>query len=576
MNLFKKHFKPHIMKTLSILITGLSFILTITCSAIDNPGSQAKTSAATSTSAFQVKCSPELIDLATLWSTEFGKQNPAQLVHVEALSQKVATSGNDLYLVSENEAAAFDNTSNRKLVVGRDAIVLIMNSANPYIKELNLQGISKDDLGKSIVESGNLSWSSILNNECSGPMHLYFLDRKDIKSAIAGFTMVVPINIKGTTIPGTEELMSIMKKDNYAIGICSLDDVRDAASGELKQGISLIPIDKNGNGRMDKFENIYDNLQAFSRGVWIGKYPAALCESIYAIIPITADNKNENASSFISWILSEGQQFLDQTGYAPLAASEIKSNLDALTQTSGPVLETQQANAIPVWLIVLSSFILIGMILLIIVWAFGRKSSKAVGEEITFTSVLGEQSITAPKGLYFDKTHTWAFLEKDGFVRVGIDDFLQHLTGTITRIKMKEPGDKIRKGEQIMTIMHEGKQLDIYAPVSGTIRNCNQTLLTDSSIMNVAPYADGWVYTIEPKNWIREIQFMFLGDQYQEWIKNEFGRLRDFFAVSVRSNQAMYAQVILQDGGELTDNILKDMGPEVWEDFQNRFLDTSR
>ena len=92
-------------------------------------------------------------------------------------------------------------------------------------------------------------------------------------------------------------------------------------------------------------------------------------------------------------------------------------------------------------------------------------------------------------------------------VKVGIDDFLQHITGTLTRIKMKEPGEKIRKGEKILTIIRDGKQLNIYSPVSGIIREKNQRLLTDSSIINSSPYSEGWVYMLEPKNWVRETQF---------------------------------------------------------------------
>jgi hypothetical protein len=94
--------------------------------------------------------------------------------------------------------------------------------------------------------------------------------------------------------------------------------------------------------------------------------------------------------------------------------------------------------------------------------------------------------------------------------------------------------------------------------------------------MNSSPFTDGWVYLIEPKNWLREIQFLSMGENYQEWLQAEFTRLKDFFAASVRSNTAVYAHIILQDGGELTDNVLADLEPEVWEDFQTKFIDTSK
>jgi len=65
-------------------------------------------------------------------------------------------------------------------------------------------------------------------------------------------------------------------------------------------------------------------------------------------------------------------------------------------------------------------------------------------------------------------------------------------------------------------------------------------------------------------------------DKYKEWLQDEFVRMRDFLALSANSNTVVYQQVVLQDGGELKDNVLADLGPEVWEDFQTRFIDTSK
>jgi glycine cleavage system H lipoate-binding protein len=167
-------------------------------------------------------------------------------------------------------------------------------------------------------------------------------------------------------------------------------------------------------------------------------------------------------------------------------------------------------------------------------------------------------------------------MEKDGIIRVGIDDFLQHITGSITRIMMREPGEFVRRGEKMLTLIKDGKQLNLYAPVSGTIKSQNTFLKKDSSRINTSPFTDGWVYLVEPKNWLREIQFMLMGEKYREWLRDEFIRLRNFFEASVKSNNAVYNHVVLQDGGELKDNILADLGPEVWEEFQSNFIDPSR
>ncbi len=192
------------------------------------------------------------------------------------------------------------------------------------------------------------------------------------------------------------------------------------------------------------------------------------------------------------------------------------------------------------------------------------------------TPAFTTEIVPGPEGLYYDKTHTWTFLEKDGHIRVGIDDFLQHATGTITRVIMKEPGETLRRGEKILTLTKFGKQLNLYSPVSGTIKARNVNLQENSSLVNTSPFADGWVYLVEPKNWLRELQFMMMAEKHREWLKDEYARLRNFFEGALKTQHATFEFAVLQDGGELRDNLLADLGPEVWEEFQKHFIDPSR
>ena len=83
---------------------------------------------------------------------------------------------------------------------------------------------------------------------------------------------------------------------------------------------------------------------------------------------------------------------------------------------------------------------------------------------------------------------------------------------------MKSPGKKVKKGEQILSIIQNGKQLNLYSPVSGTIVEQNEALDTNSSSLNSSPYNEGWVYRIEPSNWSRESQLLFMADKQREFI----------------------------------------------------------
>jgi hypothetical protein len=139
---------------------------------------------------------------------------------------------------------------------------------------------------------------------------------------------------------------------------------------------------------------------------------------------------------------------------------------------------------------------------------------------------------------------------------------------------MKNPGQKIKKGDLLFSIIQSGKQLSLYAPVSGIIKKQNEALITNSNILNSSPYSDGWVYMIEPTNWYKEIQLLDVAGKYKNWLDTEFSRVKDFLAMTLKPTSLEYSHVVLQDGGSLKEGILADFGPEIWEDFQTNFLDT--
>ncbi len=572
----KTNLNNYIMKTFSFFIIGLS-LLFFCDKGLCNSNADGQTGSPSNSSAvntLNVLSSPELNNLATNWAVEFGKANPNLKVTIKDLTKNQAIESNTLSFISDLNQELIDDETKWKMVIGRDAVVPIINAKNPLLNEIYRLGISTEKLAQLLVNPEKQNWKSLVSSDQNSPIHYYIVDNPAIKTAVHNFAKMNS-NVNSTVLVATaEELLSTIQKDIYAIGFCKLTDVRDSKTKDFLANIKLLPIDKNKNGRLDSFENIYTNIDAFTRGVWIGKHPKALCGNIYAIA--AAKPKDKNTLNFLSWINTDGQKYLKSNGYSDLASIEKKANLNLLANPEMLVDQPEKPLMSHTWLIVIVAFSAAVIILTGAMRYAKNKKSNEMDEEIEITPVFNENSILAPKGIYFDKSHTWAFMQQDGNVKIGLDDFLQHVTGSITRIKMKEPGEKVRKGEKILTIVQNGKQLNISSPISGIIREQNQTLASNSFLLNSAPYSEGWVYLIEPKNWLREIQFLFMAEKYKEWLQDEFIRLKDFFAASIRSNTNVYAHVILQDGGELTDNVLADLGPEVWEDFQCNFIDTSK
>jgi glycine cleavage system H lipoate-binding protein/ABC-type phosphate transport system substrate-binding protein len=564
--------KTNVMKTQMLLFACLSILFFGT----DFSKTMANTGDPASGTTITLSSTPGLYPLAKQWAQSYSDQHSAAGIHVvllEASANPDAEHPTDLIMVEDFYFSGKADDPAWKMVVGHEAIVPVISASNPFLKELDLQGVTTGALTGLFTGAGTPEWGRLLNNTQSSPIHYYMINDPSVRSVFARLSGSDQLPAGVTLVENNEALISAVQKDPLALGFCTTRDIALSQDKALTGNLKLLPIDKNGNGKVDSFESIYDNFASFMRGVWVGKYPRVLCRNI--TVMAAAKPAGENEIAFLKWMITDGQGLLAEAGYTDLASGEKDAKLAMLLGTD--TLEAVAGERYPyrttvilLVIVVLSSALIGG-----IFW--NRKQRRMAGSGTTHkpAEAFNEHSVEFPGGLFYDKSHTWTFMEKNGQVRIGIDDFLQHVTGPVTRIRMKNPGDKVVKGEKILSIIQDGKQLDIQAPISGTIRENNHRLLSNASLINASPYGDGWVYMIEPSNWLRETGFMIMAERYSEWLRNEFVRLRDFFAISESAHATGYAPMILQDGGELKAQALAGFGPEVWEDFQTRFIDAT-
>jgi len=521
---------------------------------------------------------PDLYNLSIKWAEEYNKVYPDKKIKVVTVSDtKLVSSliekGNNGF-VSSAYYSEVNSESLWKVIVGRDVIVPVINSKNPYLNEISQHGISPEALASFLNNKDSKNWGTLLKNNQNSPVHYYWINDESVSKGLAGFLKTDPTKQEGIKVENGESMIAAIQKDPLAIGFCKMVNIIDFNKHTIAENIKLLPLDRNGNGMIDYNEKIYDDFNGFSRGVWIGKYPKTLFSNIYSVSLNPPNNETEIA--FMKWVLTDGQQFLYNNGYTDLLASERLSTVDKLYEAKVYPGASGDKSMLKSTLAIISVLILIGLIINFILRLFRNTKSLVKIPDTILHPVLDENTVIVPAGLYFDKTHTWAFMEQNGIVKVGIDDFMQHITGAITRIKMKDKGEQVKKGESILSIIQNGKQLNLYSPVSGIIKELNTSLDTNSSIINSSPYNEGWVYMIEPSNWLRENQLLFMADKQRQYIKSEFSRLKDFLAAALKADSLSLAPLVLQDGGELRDGVLSNLGPEEWEDFQTKFIDPSR
>ncbi len=199
----------------------------------------------------------------------------------------------------------------------------------------------------------------------------------------------------------------------------------------------------------------------------------------------------------------------------------------------------------------------------------GNRISRKIREGIGY---LSSKISKLPQGLFFYRNHTWAYLEKAGYARVGLDEMLLHLTGEVRLEAARQTGDKVSRGDLIATLSRENRQLRIYSPISGQIMDVNEVAASDPDTLHHDPYGEGWVYKIKPSDWIAETQHSFLAEKAVEWSGRELTRIKDFMAGTAAETQPGYAAVVLQDGGEIMENALGELPGEAWQKFQREFL----
>lgn len=164
-----------------------------------------------------------------------------------------------------------------------------------------------------------------------------------------------------------------------------------------------------------------------------------------------------------------------------------------------------------------------------------------------------------PRDLYFSANHMWVRVEKDGRVRVGLDDFAQRLLGKIERVKAPGEGTRVRLGEECWSIESGRRAARLSLPVDGTIERVNDALTDRGGLINKDPYGKGWIFFMRPRDLAESIRGLLKGKAAVDWLDNEADRL------TMRAEKELGATVA--DGGSISDKLTDEEWDEIVKEF---------
>ena len=100
------------------------------------------------------------------------------------------------------------------------------------------------------------------------------------------------------------------------------------------------------------------------------------------------------------------------------------------------------------------------------------------------------------EGMLCSKSHEYV-LEQDGKHVIGLTDYAVEQLGDIVFIELPEIGAKFAKNESFATVESVKAASEIYMPISGTISEINEEIISNPELLNDDPMGKAWLVKID-------------------------------------------------------------------------------
>jgi phosphate transport system substrate-binding protein len=261
------------------------------------------------------------------WSEEYHKVNPDVKIEIsaggagkgitDALSGMVDIGmvSREIYPEEETKGAVW-------VSVAKDAVVGTVNKNNPTITDIKEKGFSKSTLTSLYVDAKYATWGEIYTNTKSNEaVNVYTRpDACGAASVWAGFMGYKQEDLQGIGVSGDPGVAEAVKNDILGIGYNNINFAYDFTTGLPLEGIAIVPLDLNDNGKIDPDEDFYATRDELIQAISEGKYPSPPARDLNLVAKTEFTGATKE---FVEWILTDGQNYILENGYLPLPDEKI-------------------------------------------------------------------------------------------------------------------------------------------------------------------------------------------------------------------------------------------------------------
>ncbi|OGS55953.1 MAG: glycine cleavage system protein H [Euryarchaeota archaeon RBG_19FT_COMBO_56_21] len=118
--------------------------------------------------------------------------------------------------------------------------------------------------------------------------------------------------------------------------------------------------------------------------------------------------------------------------------------------------------------------------------------------------------------LKYTKDHEWVKAEGK-LAKIGITDHAQAELTEIVFVELPAVGKDLKVGEILGNVESVKTISEVFAPVSGAVKEANDKLVDSPELLNKDPYGQGWIAVVEMNN-PGELAALMSADEYKRLV----------------------------------------------------------
>jgi len=264
------------------------------------------------------------------WIDRYNEVNPDVQIIIESRGTSDPAQYDILAEVYEQDDQIKKNRE--YLNIGRYAILPVANSKSAFAKVYTEKGLDKELIQQ--IYFHDLYADESVEKKVKAPYTIYTrLQKAGVPMVFTKYFGFEQKDIKGKAIAGADEhLVKALLRDSTGVTYLPLALIYNRDSKSPIDGLTVLPVDLNGNGRISADEKFYGDLSNVIRRLEEEK-PKDIHNIPIEYLHLSIDKRNtsQEAVSFLRWIIQNGQQDLADFGYLKPAADRFEKERSFFT-----------------------------------------------------------------------------------------------------------------------------------------------------------------------------------------------------------------------------------------------------